>query len=104
MKERIGSWTITSNMRPVRLLSYNELTDKEKGRMPYFESRPEEEKSKRVFFRHRGRIEDVTNFVLLPKKFGRWSAAHQISMWWADVLTVDDDRNIVVGHATASLD
>ena len=91
MRQKIDGWEITSNLRPLRMLSYNELTRGEREWMDYFEDRSEDEKDCPMFFRARGSIHTVEDYMVLQEPIGRWIASHPIGLSASFFLSVNDD-------------
>ena len=91
MRQIIDGWTITSNLRPLRMLSYNDLTKSEQEDMDYFSDRPDDEKDELLFFRARGSVHTVEDYMVLQEPLGRWIASHPIGISAAFFISVNDD-------------
>lgn len=95
MKQLIDGWIITSNMRPIRTITWNELTKKEKE---YFYHVSDHEKDEPVYFRAYGIVNNISDFMVLSEPIGQWIASYPDSMTSALFLRVNDDQDVVVGY------
>jgi hypothetical protein len=95
MKQHIDGWVITSNMKPIRYRTWNELN---KNEQEDFNHVSDHDKDDPVYFRAYGTVNNISDFMILSDPIGQWIASDPWSMASALFLRVNDDQDVIVGY------
>lgn len=87
---------IITNNRPRELISWADLTRRERESFDYLDT--EQKRETADFFRYRGAVYDAAEFLTAPADFGKWDGYHADSAFSGILLKYDRNGRYIVGR------